>query len=338
MAEETRPADVAQPLVDDAGSAAEGTRRAALWIASALGSVPSLAILGAVVRDPGRGGFDTTQLGIGIGLAAFGALLGVLAFAWVNTPIPLTDKLLTEQKIDLERLPGLPYSTFEELVDRLEWVRAAAVAEEREAATALQKAATAEASAAAAELEASRQAAAAKTGGDASLEAAAARARVDADRLRGEAVRLRATAAAKDIDATTWRTQLGRHDEVRTAAFRLYASDVVRRRFRWAIGGAVVAVAAVAGGVFFLGIAPLPEPDASKPAVSLVRLTLNDEGRTALGCSERTLEALRIGGEDARPVVVTLPTARCPSRGVVFTASPTTGLGSSRAVEQIGGD
>jgi hypothetical protein len=95
-------------IVDTARDAATGTRGAAKWMASALGAIPSLAIIGAIVRDPGEGGFDATQLALGVLLAALGAIIGVIAFARVIAPVRVEDKHLKDAH--LARIPGHSYT------------------------------------------------------------------------------------------------------------------------------------------------------------------------------------------------------------------------------------
>src|SRR4051794_26510552 len=109
-------------VVDTARDAAAGTRAAAKWMASALGAVPSLAIIGAIVRDPGEGGFDATELAVGVGLAALGAILGVLAFARVIAPVRVEDKNVEDAH--LKRIPGQPYDKADDLKTNLETLRA----------------------------------------------------------------------------------------------------------------------------------------------------------------------------------------------------------------------
>src|SRR6478735_2808213 len=96
-------------VVDDALHAAEGTRTASRRLASALGAIPSLPVLGAIVRSPGDAGFNGWLLGIGVVLAAAGALVGVLGFARVIEPGPLEDAQV-RKRIPLTRLPAVTIS------------------------------------------------------------------------------------------------------------------------------------------------------------------------------------------------------------------------------------
>jgi hypothetical protein len=311
-----QPAATESAVVDEARSAAEGTRVASRWLASALGAIPSLAILGAIVRAPGDAGFDPTELALGVGLAALGALIGVLAFARVIAPVPLEDKDL--ETLNLTRIPGQPYATFERLRESLEAIRGAAVDDEFAMARALRAAKTSDASAARLQARAVEAEEAAKA--DPSHQAAAERAKhahSDADRARSEADAKAADAAAQQAGHEVWAEQFTRTEAIRSDAYGLKASDEVRLRFRDAQIAAVFAVALIAAGVVLVGLAPI-EKSAESPA-SLVTLTLNDAGRTALGCPRATtLQALRIRGTDATPKVITFPVPGCPAKTLTF--------------------
>lgn len=115
-------------VVDEASAAAQGTRSAARWLASVLGGLPSLAILSAIVNAPGEAGFDVVRLSLGVGLCAVGALLAVLGFARVITPVPLEDKDLVD--LDLKRIPGQPYTRFADLDRDMDAIRTAVLEEE----------------------------------------------------------------------------------------------------------------------------------------------------------------------------------------------------------------
>jgi hypothetical protein len=245
-------------VVDEASAAAAGTRTAARWIASALGSIPSLAVLASVVRAPSEAGFDAAELAAGVALAALGGIIAVLGFARVIAPVPLEDSDLRD--LDLRRIPGQPYASFDELDRDLADLRAAAVEAEYGAARSLRvsQRALLEAQRAAAAANEAEAAAAVEPGG-AELER---RAR-DARRLAEEKQRI---AAARELEAThaagpaTWDQQLARRDAIRTKAYRLKAADEVGRRYRQAQFAAGVAVALIAAGIVLLGLAPESNP------------------------------------------------------------------------------
>ena len=244
---------VSPTVVDEAVAAADGTRSAARWIASGLGAIPSLAVLASIVRAPGDSGFDPTKLAVGVGLAALGALIGILGFAWVLVPVPLQDNDI--RSLDLKRIPGQPYTTFGELDKDLQALRQAATSEEYEATQALASAKRADALAQqdeAAAKEAEERAAAVPA--DNALKASAEQARTRADRTKSEAAANTATAAADAAALGAWTTQVSRRDAIRQDAYRLKAADVVRRRFLVACLAAVMSVGLIAAGTVLRGI------------------------------------------------------------------------------------
>src|SRR5262245_61236324 len=101
----TASTSAAATVVGDALHAAEGTRTASRWLALALGAIPSLAVLGAILRGPGDAGSNAWLLGVGVILAATGALVGVLGFARVVAPVGLEESKVRE-KVPLSRLPA----------------------------------------------------------------------------------------------------------------------------------------------------------------------------------------------------------------------------------------
>ncbi|MER7582386.1 hypothetical protein [Kitasatospora sp. NPDC097691] len=312
-------------FVDEAVAAAEGTRTTARWIASSLGAIPSLAVLASVVRAPGDAGFDPLKLTLGVALAAIGALVGVLGFARVLAPVPLEDADI--RTLDVKRIPGQPYATFAELDRDLNLLRNNLADKEVEAAESRSAATAAESDAQHAE------AAAAATGA-----AATGRAhRQGADKARADAVlkRTLATEQARKADAdAVWLTvltnQVSARDSIRRDAYRLKATDEVGSRYHQALIAAIASVAAIAAGVTLLGLAPEPKETVQLPA--LVTLTLDEAGQNALGCTARSLQALRTGGSASAPTVITLPTPNCPARTVVFTTVPPQRLGTVSVV------
>ena len=207
-------------VIDQAVTAADGTRAAARWIASSLGAIPSLAVLASIVRAPGDSGFDPGVLALGVALAALGAVIGVLGFAWVAVPVPLEDKDL--RTLDLRRIPGQPYTSFGEFNETLNKLRAAGAELEFQANEALGDAdrakAAADGSEAAAKTAAQKAAAAPA---DITLRDAAAQARTAADRAGAEASAKAATAAADGVAAATWLAQVSRRDSIRRDAYQL---------------------------------------------------------------------------------------------------------------------
>lgn len=329
--------DVAESsvVVDEAVAAAQGTRSAALWIASALGAIPSLAVLASIVRAPGDSGFDPAKLALGVALAALGAVIGVLGFAWVMLPVPLEDSDV--RKLDLKRIPGQPYTTFDSLDSDLEKLRQAATEREYQATQALASAKRLQAQARQAEAtakEAEEKASAAPA--DTVLNTAATEARARADRAKTEAAAKEAAAAADADELSIWMAQVSRRDAVRRDAYRLRAADVVRHRFMAACFGAVAAAGLIAAGVVLLGLAPNAKTTETSALPRLVTLTLNGAGHRTLRCQVRSLQALQTGGSASAPTVITLPTSSCPSRTVVFTTAPPHALGTVSVPPTVG--
>jgi hypothetical protein len=255
-------------VVDDASAAAAGTRTAARWIASALGSIPSLAILASLIRAPTEAGFDVAKLALGVGLAALGGILALLAFARVLTPVPLEDEDL--RTLDFRRIPGQPYVSFDDLERDLDDVRGAAV--EREygvvRSSLESQRARAEADRAQAAAQAAETAVADETDGDLHQRA------VEARRVADEAERVAAAkehvAAANVAAQAVWDQQLIRRDAIRAKAYRLKAADEVGLRYRQAQVVAIVAVALIAAGIVLLALAPERERGRSGVAANVV--------------------------------------------------------------------
>lgn len=327
----SEPVEPGAEVVDEARSAAAGTRVAARWLASALGAVPSLAIIGAIVRAPGDSGFDAWILAIGVGLAAIGALVGVLGFARVIAPIPLEDRDLKHPDFDLTRVPGQPFARFTELAADMEILRGAVArkkfggpAKLRAAKAADDQASEAEATA----REARKQADAAPN--DQALAQAAADAHAEAETLRDEADRLAAEAEAWQASEDRWTDQFAQREAIRADAYGLKAADEVGKRYTLAQWLAGLSVVLVAAGVICLGLAP--KPKAATPTASLLELTLSKAGQAALGCPNVTkLQALKTGGTKAEPTVITLAAAECPSKSATFTKA----FGTFKAVTPV---
>ena len=327
-------APTSSDVVDEAVAAAAGTRTAARWIASALGGIPSLAIVGSIVRAPGDTGFDAFELAMGVALAALGALVGVLGFARVIAPIPLEDKDL--RGFDLTRIPGQPYVKFEQLNKDMDDLRSAATSEEYEAAQSLRASKRAEVQAKQDEAVAKdTEEKAAAAPDDQALKQRALEARSRADESQREAAAKAAQATADAAGLAVWSEQLSRRDAIRGDAYRLKAADKVRRRYLEARIASVFSVGLIAAGVVLLGLAPNPKSAPSETFPRLVTLTLSDAGKRALGCSLDSIQGLQTGGTASAPTVITLPTPDCPSRTVVFTTTQPEGFGTLTPAQQI---
>lgn len=300
-------------VVEDAMSAAEGTRSAAKWIASSLGAIPGLTVIASIVRAPGDAGFDATDLTLGIFLAAAGALLGILAFANVMTPSALEEKDLED--IDVKRLPGHPFRSYGELTESLEtlwWLKAE---KDFQVAVAKATAVASEATSAAAEahvLQLKSSLENAKDEEKQQITEELATARATAAPLTAATTADKAELAKLTVLAESLGEQVRRREAVRTNLYRLAGSDQVGNRYELAAGLSIFAVAAVAGGLIFLGLAPNTKSDAPEP-VSLVTLKPAAAGKKALACEADSVAALKVGGDEKTPKVISLPSAECPT-------------------------
>jgi hypothetical protein len=324
-------------VVEDALSAAEGTRKAAQWMASALAGVPSLAIVASIVSGPGDNGFDTTELAWGIALAAFGVALGIYVFARVITPLSLEDFSL--ESFSMARVPDSPCDTYSELETVISSFHSTLASAGAKLANAKRIAAKAVAEAAVAQSALTIAMERAKdTSGDDADKARRAQQVVDAT-LHAEAKRGAAETAEGEFKAlliTYERSQgqLAAAETLRQDVYRLKTADEVRSRFDTARYAFWVVVACVAAGLVLVGIAPKEAPPTAM-APALVTLSLNQKGQEKVGCSIATLQALKVGGDEKTPVVITLPTPACPSRTVNFTTAEPEPLGTVTPVEPI---
>jgi len=331
----------AEEVADEARSSAEGTRKAAAWLATALGGIPTIGVLTAVVRAPGDLGFDESQLALGIALAAAGGLIGVLAFAYVRVPLALEDSDL--HGLNLTRIPGHEYETWEGddgLKKALEQLRAAAAEEEHDLTRAAGHSAEAKALAANAEKDAITAEAEAKAKpDDKGLKQEADQKRAEASGKKQEAAAAAARAEEAAATAKTWSDQFAARERIRADAYRLTAADKVRERFGRAIFASVVAVGLIAWGVINLGKAPIPKQDAATAAAAtpvLITLTLNPDGQATLGCEAvDSVQALKVGGTEESPSVITLPQSDCPSKTLTFPTSDPKPLGTAEEVEAL---
>jgi hypothetical protein len=310
---EEGPPAAAPTVVDDAISAADGTRNAAKWIASSLGAIPGLTIVASIVRAPGDAGFQSLELGLGIGLAALGALIGILVFAHVISPAATEESDV--EKIKVKRLAGHRFESYEALKNELSELWDLKGQQDQAVADAKAPAAKAEVELADAEsialvLKAELAAVDGKAEKDKltaqyqTAQAVVAQKRAAATARKADVARLTALAA--------WTgTQIERREAIRTNLYRLAAADEVRSRYKTAAEVSFLAVALVAAGLFFLGLAPKPKSEVV--AGSLVTLKLEKAGMDALGCEAKTVEAIKVGGDEKTPKVITLPSDECPT-------------------------
>lgn len=324
-------------VIENALSSAEGTRKAAQWIASALAGIPSLAIVASIVSGPGDNGFDPTELGLGIGLAAVGVLLGILFFARVLTPLSLEDFNL--EGFPMARVPDSPCDTYAELeaiISSFHSTLASGGTRLADAKWAAEKAG-AEASVADRAQTVAMERTKDKTGGDSEKERREQE--LVAATIHAEEKHAAAESAAGEFKARTVtyersQGQLVAAETLRADVYRLKTADEVRIRFNDARRALVVIVAFVAAGLVLVGIAPKEDPPAAT-APSLVTLTLEPAGQKKIGCSVASLQALKVGGDEKTPVVITLPAPGCPSRTVNFTTTDPEPLGKVTPVEPI---
>ncbi|WP_436536119.1 hypothetical protein [Actinoplanes sp. HUAS TT8] len=327
----TTPAPPTPPagVGDLAVSAAEGTRSTARWLASALGAIPSLALLTALVRAPGEAGYDTLPLILGVAAAATGALVGVLGFARVLVPLSLENKDLAG--MDISRVPGQPYQSADDLLADLGRRQAAMTTKEGEILLIEAKAQLAEGLrvAAESELTVAEQRSEAKPR-DKLLTEAVRTARITAAERRTAAATAAADLASKQYSLAFSTEQVRRAEAIRRDIFLLRAADEVRERFLLARVLAAGSVVLVAGGVLLLAVAPQPKPKDTPPV--LLTLTLNAAGQQALGCGLAAVNAIRIGGTDSAPMVQTVPVPGCPSKTLIFPVGTPAPLGSASPI------
>lgn len=302
----------APTVVDDAMSAAEGTRTTAKWIASSLGALPGLTVVASIVRAPGEAGFDSSELALGVFLAAGGALLGILAFANVLAPAAIEEKDL--KKIDVKRLPGHPFSSYDSLAKSIETLWRLKGNKDVEVAAAKAEAAAAEAKSAGAESKVLELKSSLADADDEEekkvITAQLKEARKSAAALTNLTTMRKAELARLTALAESLGEQLERREALRSNLYRLAGADEVRRRYELAGGLSVFAVAAVAGGLILLGLAPKLDTNG---AASLAVLKPTEEGKVALGCDAATISALKVGGDEDAPTVITFPSTACPN-------------------------
>jgi hypothetical protein len=320
-------------IVDEARSAAGGTRQAAKWMASALAAIPALAVVGNLIKGPGEGGFDALLLFVGVGAAAAGAYLGIYLFSTVLEPVPLKD--LDLATFDMANVPGQPFKSYEHLRSNLDKRIGDHARARKRADYAKVYAVRAVEEAVGAEARVARtKADLAANPSDPDLKDLAATAAHDSEAKAFRSGQLAGAAAAAEQEAVTFQHQVEGLERIRAQAFQLKASDEVSSRYARAKHEAIIAVGLVAIGVCLVAIAPKPKSEAATS--SLVALHLNPAGKVALGCpGEEDLLAIRIGGPDSAPKVITLPTASCPPKLVDFTIESAPQLGKVDPVKPI---
>jgi hypothetical protein len=326
---------------DEAVSEASGLRATSKWIAGAFAGIPSLAVIGALVRAPGDAGFEAAELIFGVSLAAAGAYLGIRVFANVMAPAALTDRSITNSVMD--HLPEARFSSYADLRKRLEEERNLVGQKQVLADDAAAYSAAAEAQAAQAETSAklADELLGEKEPLDPDKKAEAKAARAEARRLRTEAGVVAASSKLADKELESHQRILGALESLRRGAYALQAGETVRKRFADAQAGSMIAVGLVAAGVILLALAPKPkaeEPAAATAATSLVTLTPNEAGKTALGCDADTVEALKVGGTAESPTVIVLPGGGCEVKTVQFALSEPTPLGTVEDAKPVTGE
>jgi hypothetical protein len=296
--------------VEEARNAAAGTRATSRLIASAFAGIPALSVIGALVRAPGDAGFDWLNLSLGVALAALGAVIGIYSFATVQEPASLTDADIPPDIV--KRMPEARVTSFGALRQAVEQTRSAVGVRRYQAsdASAYSAAADARADAADATVKSLEQSVAASTPPAQALVDELAAARAQARALRSTAVEktVAKELATRELQLAT--DNLTLLESLRRAAYGLRASDRVNERFTEAKQAGILAVAFVAAGVVLLAQAP---KTTSPPVPQLVTLKLNAAGKTALKCSAPTVQAIRVGGDDDTPTVITLPSGACPT-------------------------
>jgi hypothetical protein len=271
---------------------------------------------------------------LGIALAAVGAVIGIYGFAKVQAPAVLTDAAIPDTIVD--RLPEAHFSGFAALRTALEQARTAVGSRRYQASDASGYAAAATARADAADTGVkSLEASAAAFPADTALAGELAAARQRARSLRTAAAEKAAANELTTRELALATENLTLLEALRRAAYGVAAGDVVSAQFKKAKQSGVLAVALVAAGVVLLAQAPKPKAEAA-PAPSLVALELYSAGKTALKCDAGSVQAIRVGGTDDKPTVITLPTADCPTSVTVdFTTDKPKPLGAVSKVKAI---
>lgn len=331
-ATDTAPAKSPEPA-DESHALAGGLRSTARWTAAAFAGIPSLAVIGALIRAPGDAGFDDELLIAGVALAAAGALVGILAFAQVLKPTGTSDADFAPGDEVMALLPEARFDSFAALRQRLEETRddvgaKRVVASDAAAYAAAAKARAVQAEAASAALDALLGD---EPPSDKQEEARVARA--TARELRTEAGATVASSAVARNELALAEQQLASYEALRRAAYGVQTGRTVHGHYRTANAFTVLAVGLVAAGVICLALAPKPKSETV--TAQLVTLSLEPAGQKALGCEEKSVAALRVGGDDEKPTVIVLPGGPCPIRTVEFLTKEPEPLGKVEAVEPV---
>jgi len=323
-------------IVDDARKAAAGTRRAAQWLAAAIGTLPGLAIVTVLIRAPGDQGYQPLTLMAGILIGAFGAFVAMAGFARVIAPVNLTEQDLTDFRMAL--LPGNRFETYKELTDSIQRFATADAAYEvrlQDANDSYDTLGAAWAPLDEAAVEAERIAKAEGSTPAQRIAATAARAAADAAKVPMlEQAKLVAEVVAS---AGPINNQLQHRIRLRSDAAAIEASLRVGKRFDDSISTGLVGVVLVAFGIGLLALAPIV-PDESKPTVaSLALWRLQPEDAAArLGCDPKgEVRAIKVGGTDSKPQLITFPSGDCPALLIEFPVNAPGSIGEGQIVKVI---
>lgn len=250
---------------DDAVRSAAGLRETARWTAGAFAGIPSLAIIGALVRAPGDAGFQEAYLIAGVLLAAAGALVGILAFAAVFAPAGLVDASIDADVI--ANLPEARYASYAELRHVLELARDV-VGEQRVLASDY----AGWADAAKARADACDQLLSTHGPDPDPVDSSDAfAARLEARQLRVEAGAARGRADMRARELALREEILTSLEHLRRAAYGLQAARTVGVAYTRAKRWLVLAIMLVATGVILLALAPKPS---AAPSTSSARVSL----------------------------------------------------------------
>lgn len=331
---EVEPTTTAEPS-DEIQAVAAGLRSTARWIAAAFAGIPSLAIVGALIRAPGDAGFDAAFLIPGVVLAAVGALIGILAFADVLKPTGTSDDDASPNADVMKFLPESRFQTFPALRQALEEVRDDVGGKRVTASDADGYAKAAEAEAAQAEA-----ASVALDGLLKDLATPPADKVEEAKQARAVARDLRAAAGAAAAASAIQRNEFELAEQrlvsleaLRRGAYGVQIGQTVAKRYKTANELSALAVLLVAGGVVCLALAPKSKVETTVP--ELVSLSLQPAGQRALGCKASTVDALRVGGADDAPNVIVLPGGGCQVKTVKFLTKKPAPFGSVTTIKPI---
>jgi hypothetical protein len=320
---------------DEAHAVASGLRSTARWTAAAFAGIPSLAVVGALIRAPGDAGFDEALLIPGVLLVAAGALLGILSFADVLKPTGTSDADVVPNTEVMGLLPEARFQTYAALRQALEETRDD-VGRKRVLASddaGYAEAAEAEAVQAEAAAQALDELLKDKPSPPADLVEEAKQARAGARDLRAAAGMAAASSAIRSEELKLAEQRLASLDGLRRGAYGIETGRTVRERYNAASVYSIFAVGLVAAGVTCLALAPKPKSETTTP--ELVSLVLEPAGQRALGCDEATVDALRVGGDDETPTIIVLPGSTCPVKTVKFLTKDPDPFGKVKKVEPV---